>query len=53
MDNWFCILQAAINGDKEACIKYSEEVRYLIGGENEVCAPTGRLEKLAKLVHRT
>jgi len=35
MDNWFCILQAAINGDKEACVKYSKKVRYLIGGENE------------------
>jgi len=41
MDDWFYILQAAINGDKEACIKYSKKVRYFIGGENEVCVPYG------------
>jgi len=35
MDDWFCILQAAIDSDREACIKYSKKVRYLIGGENE------------------
>jgi len=39
MDDWFCILQAAINGDREACIEYSKKVRYLVGGENEVCSP--------------
>lgn len=35
MDDWLCMLRAAISGDREACIHWSEKVGYLTGEEKD------------------
>lgn len=35
MDQWLCLLRAAISGDREACIRWSESIGYLNGEESE------------------
>ncbi|WFD35564.1 hypothetical protein MCUN1_002420 [Malassezia cuniculi] len=35
MDQWLCLLRAAISGDREACIRWSESIGYLTGEESE------------------
>jgi predicted unusual protein kinase regulating ubiquinone biosynthesis (AarF/ABC1/UbiB family) len=35
MDDWLCMLRAAIGGKREECIKWSEKVGYLTGKETE------------------
>jgi aarF domain-containing kinase len=36
MDNWYGLLHAAIEKDREDCIDYSRKLGYLTGEENEV-----------------
>lgn len=35
MDQWLCLLRAAISGDRDACIRWSESIGYLTGDESE------------------
>lgn len=35
MDDWLCMLQAAISGDREVCVTWSEKVGYLTGDESD------------------
>ncbi|PWN52381.1 ABC1-domain-containing protein [Violaceomyces palustris] len=35
MDEWFQMLQAAIRGDRQACVEWSEKVGYLTGAESQ------------------
>lgn len=35
MDDWLCMLKAAISGDRKECIRWSEKVGYLTGEESE------------------
>lgn len=35
MDDWLCMLKAAISGDRRECIRWSEKVGYLTGEESE------------------
>ena len=39
IDNWFGLLDAAVSGDREACIEWSLKLGYLTGQENEVTPP--------------
>ena len=41
IDNWFGLLDAAVSGDRQACIDWSLKLGYLTGQENEVffCPP--------------
>lgn len=34
MDDWLCMLRAAISGDRQACVFWSEKVGYLTGEES-------------------
>lgn len=36
MDDWYLLLRAAIAGDRDGCIKYSLNLKYLTGEENDV-----------------
>jgi hypothetical protein len=36
IDKWFCLLEAAISGDRDACIEWSMKLGYLTGQETEV-----------------
>ncbi|KAL1739828.1 ABC1 family-domain-containing protein [Schizophyllum fasciatum] len=36
MDSWLRLLQAAASGDREACVRWSTQVGYLTGAEEEV-----------------
>ena len=36
IDRFLALLIAAVDEDREACLKYSHELGYLIGGEHEV-----------------
>jgi aarF domain-containing kinase len=36
IDNWFGLLDAAVSGDRQACIDWSLKLGYLTGQENEV-----------------
>lgn len=35
MDDWLCMLRAAIGGQREECVKWSEKVGYLTGKETD------------------
>ncbi|PWN33307.1 ABC1-domain-containing protein, partial [Meira miltonrushii] len=35
MDDWLCMLRAAISGNRKECIRWSEKVGYLTGDESE------------------
>lgn len=36
MDQWLCLLRAAISGDREACRDWSQAIGYLTGDESQV-----------------
>ena len=36
MDKWLRLLQAAASEDRDACVRWSLELGYLTGNENEV-----------------
>ena len=35
-DSWLRLLQAAASGDRDACVRWSTQVGYLTGAEDEV-----------------
>ncbi len=37
MDIWYMLLQAAVDGDREACREYSLKIGYITGEESPVC----------------
>jgi aarF domain-containing kinase len=41
MDDWYRLLQAGVDGDKEKCKEYSLKLRYLTGEESQVCIANG------------
>ena len=39
IDSWFGLLDAAVSGDRQACIDWSLRLGYLTGQENKVTSP--------------